>query len=229
MAIKRALHDPTVSPTTVFEEKVMKVKLEFTTTLLGATPKDPDIYTNFIASKAPDAETAAQEIARVGVTEAVDSKTSGFLLDDDGSPALKEHVVKGFFQSACKSIRRINGSKQKYESGKLSAYKEKIKDLIFIYPRYIPLIPPADADEDQILATLQRPLRAETAQGERIALASSETMPEGTTMEFEIHLMDEQLEPAVREWLDYGRYKGMGEWRNAGHGRFEWMEITDEA
>ena len=50
----------------------------------------------------------------------------------------------------------------------------------------------------------QRPLRAQTAQGERVSLANSEEIPAGSTCEFEILLMDESLENAVLEWLDYG-------------------------
>ena len=28
-----------------------------------------------------------------------------------------------------------------------------------------------------------------------------------------------------REWLDYGRVRGIGQWRNSGKGRFTWEEI----
>lgn len=28
-----------------------------------------------------------------------------------------------------------------------------------------------------------------------------------------------------KEWLDYGRFKGMLQWRNSGKGKFEWEEI----
>lgn len=50
-------------------------------------------------------------------------------------------------------------------------------------------------------------------------------MPEGTTAEFEVQLLDKAHEDVVREWLDYGRFYGLGQWRNADYGRFEWMEI----
>lgn len=30
---------------------------------------------------------------------------------------------------------------------------------------------------------------------------------------------------AVREWLDYGMLRGLGQWRNSGKGRFTWEEI----
>ena len=208
---------------TEFIQKIMKVKLEFTEPVLGAAPKDKEIYTNFIASQAPDAETAAEEIARLGVTEAVDKKTTGFLTDDDGNPAIAEHVIKGFFCGTAKALRRIPGKKT--ESAKMAAYDQKIKSLIHIYPRYITLVPPEDADEDDILKTIQRPLRRDSINGPSTALASSESMPAGTTMTFEIMLMDKTHEDAVREWLDYGRFRGFGEWRNAGYGRFEWVEL----
>ena len=32
-------------------------------------------------------------------------------------------------------------------------------------------------------------------------------------------------EKAVREWLDYGKFSGIGQWRNSGHGRFTWEEL----
>ena len=36
--------------------------------------------------------------------------------------------------------------------------------------------------------------------------------------------LDEAL---VREWLDYGAYSGIGQWRNSGKGRFTWEEIAE--
>lgn len=84
------------------------------------------------------------------------------------------------------------------ESGKLSAYKKVIDGLIFPQPRMIPI------KVNGKIGDCQRPLRAQTAQGERVSLANSEEIPAGSTCEFEILLMDESLENAVLEWLDYG-------------------------
>ena len=75
------------------------------------------------------------------------------------------------------------------------------------------------------MGNCQRPLRASTAQGERIALAHSEAVPVGSFIEFEITLLDEAHEKAVVEWLDYGRLRGLGQWRNSGKGRFKWEEV----
>lgn len=37
----------------------------------------------------------------------------------------------------------------------------------------------------------------------------------------------ETAETAIREWLDYGKLRGIGQWRNSGKGRFEWEEIEN--
>jgi hypothetical protein len=68
-------------------------------------------------------------------------------------------------------------------------------------------------------------LRAQTAQGERIAIAESETIAAGSVLILEIVLLDEGSELLVREWLDYGKLRGLGQWRNSGKGRFSWKEI----
>jgi hypothetical protein len=36
--------------------------------------------------------------------------------------------------------------------------------------------------------------------------------------------MDDLLD-TVREWLDYGQYNGLGQWRNASYGSFTWEEV----
>ena len=68
----------------------------------------------------------------------------------------------------------------------------------------------------------QRPLRAQTMQGERVALASSETVPAGSSMTFEIKMLTDGHEKAVKEALDYGRFRGFGQWRNSGKGIFHY-------
>ena len=75
------------------------------------------------------------------------------------------------------------------------------------------------------IGNCQRPLRASTPQGERVALASSETVPAGTKLRFDIVMLDPKLEGLVREWLDYGELRGLGQWRNAGKGSYSWKEV----
>lgn len=58
-----------------------------------------------------------------------------------------------------------------------------------------------------------------------MSLVCSEQIPAGATITFSIGLMDASNEAAVREWLDYGEFSGLGQWRNSGKGRFVWEEI----
>lgn len=79
------------------------------------------------------------------------------------------------------------------------------------------------------VGVLQRPLRASTAQGERVALASSEMIEAGAWCEFDIVMLNDEDEALVREWLDYGSLNGLGCWRNASHGAFIWEESKKAA
>ena len=112
-------------------------------------------------------------------------------------------------------------SESGFRSHQLRAYKKEIDGLIFPQPRQIPLILP----EGEEMGFCERPLRAHTAQGERVALARSEQAPVGTTVEFEVRMLRADLHLFVEEWLDYGRLRGFGQWRNSGMGRFTWREV----
>ena len=92
--------------------------------------------------------------------------------------------------------------------------------MVFVEPRNIPIL------FDGEMGECCRPLRAQTMQGERVSLALSEQIPAGATCEFTVILLCDDHEKAVREWLDYGRFSGIGQWRNSGKGRFRWEEIA---
>lgn len=53
-----------------------------------------------------------------------------------------------------------------------------------------------------------------------MSLVNSEGIPAGSTCEFDVILLDDSHEKVVREWLDYGILRGIGQWRNSGKGRF---------
>lgn len=105
----------------------------------------------------------------------------------------------------------------------LQLIRKKIDLLVFVNERKIPFVLPEGTE----LSDCQRPLRAQTAQGERISLADSETVPAGSTVEFTIKVLDDSLMKYVIDWLDYGEFNGIGQWRNSGKGRFKWTEITE--
>jgi hypothetical protein len=199
--------------------KTLKVKLTFIEEVLGTASANPDVHKEFIASKSPNPETIEDEVAAIGA-EAATEKAMTIFPKLDGKPFLYDYQIKGFFKDSCAALSRVVGTK----SNKLKAYKKVIDGLVFPKPRKIMLNFP----NGDVLGNCQRPLRAQTAQGERIALANSETCPEGTTIEFEIMMMDEGHEGLVKEWLNYGELKGIGQWRNSGKGRFTY-EIQEAA
>lgn len=210
--------------------KNMKIRITLLDEMLGTAPNDKEIYGNFIASKSPDASTIEEEIASVGVDEVVEKSMTVFPRDENGKPFIWDYQIKGFFKDACGMLSKVagkdevTGKKKKAvnESGKMTAYKKNIDGLIFVEPRKISI------NFEGEIGSCQRPLRAQTAQGERVALANSETIPAGATMDIEIQLFSDDHEKAVLEWLDYGKFRGLGQWRNSGKGRFtyEVLEIS---
>ena len=207
--------------------KKLTVKLTTFEEVLGTCPSNQDIYRKFIASKAPDAATTEEEIAAIGVDGVTENGKTVFARNSEGRPCLYDYHIKGLMKDNCQMLSRLsekdeNGKKKtaNNESGKLKAYKKVIDGLIFVQPRLIPFEFEGETGE------CQRPLRAQTPMGERVALAFSETIPAGATLTFDVICLDDAHVNAVREWLDYGYLRGLGQWRNSGKGRYTWEELA---
>lgn len=194
----------------------LKFRITFTDDLLGTCSGNPEIHREFIASKAPDAQKMEDEVAAIGVDGVEEKQMTVFPKLPDGTPFLWDYQIRGFFKEICGAMRAIDGTK----SSKVKAYKKKVDNTVFVEPQEIPL----NLGGMQ-LDNCQRPLRASTMQGERTALANSEVCPEGTSCEFTVICMVDGDEDLVREWMDYGKFKGIGQWRNSGKGRFTFEEI----
>ena len=201
--------------------KTMTVKLTLTEAILGSQPGDPELHKTFIASKAPDAASRDEEIAAMGVEEFVERQMTYFHRTQDGKPCLMDYQIRGFFKSAAKVVNEKSDTTLK----KLTAFKKKVDLFVFVQgmdgSRFIPF----EIPEGGTIGTLQRPLRAQTMQGERVTLANSETLPAGCTLTFKIMTLDDSLLDYVKEWLNYGAWNGLGQWRNGGYGRFTWEEV----
>ena len=200
--------------------KEMRVKLTFVENILGSSPNNEEIYTEFIGSKSPDAMTLKEEVEALGDDVVAEKGTTVFPRDDDGTPMFWSYQIEGFFKGTCGFLRSIEGTK----SSKLKAYKKQIDGRIFVY---------GNKGEDNPtgrkirinnafpMGLNQRSLRASTPQGERTSLACSEEIPE-----FNIRILNDSDEELVKEWLDFGEWNGIGQWRNAGYGRFVWEEVA---
>lgn len=195
--------------------KEIKVRLTFTEPLLGTSPANEDIYREFIGSKAPDASTVDEEVEALGADAVVEKGMTVFPRLEDGTPFLYDYQIKGFFKDTCGGLRKVD----KTVSSKIKAFKKEIDKLIFPEPRYIPIRFAGSISE------CQRPLRTSGPTGERTALAISEEIPAGATCEFTVVCLCDDHEKAVVEWLDYGRFSGIGQWRNSGKGRFRWERL----
>ena len=195
--------------------KEMRVRLTLTDDALGMMPTDKDLHETYIASKAPDAPSVEEEVAAVGVEEVVEKTMTVFPKLEDGTPFFWDYQLRGFFKDAIGMLRRVKTTK----CAKLTSYKKVVDGLLFIAERKIPI------EVSGPMGDCQRPLRADTAQGPRVALAHSESVPEGSRCEFTIQMLDESLDGVVRECLDYGKLRGLAQWRNSGKGRYVWDEL----
>lgn len=195
--------------------KKLTVKITTFEEMLGTANANPFIHEEFIASKAPDAKKIEEEVAAIGEEEVFEKQMTVFPRNKDGKPILWDYQIKGFFKDSCGALKRVPGT----ESSKIKAYKKEIDGLIFVEPRQI------EIKHHGGIMICQRPLRAQTAQGERIALASSESIEAGAEITLTITMLLDSHEAAVREWLDYGKARGLGQWRNSGKGRFTWVEV----
>ena len=204
----------------------MKIKLTFTEELLGTKAASQELFDAYIASKAPDADKRAEESAAHKASEDVmreAEEISSTVFDRQaGQIGLWDYQFKGFFKEACGALRRADcwAGEGKPKSVELKAYKTVIDGLVFVKPRFVPLVLPDGAQ----VGRCDRPCQCSTAQGPRVTLKRSETAPAGTTCEIEIITLNTKLVELIEEWLDYGAFVGMGSWRGGSKGRFTWAK-----
>lgn len=202
--------------------KEIKVKIRFIEEALGTLPANKKVYSDFIASLAPDAATREEEIANAGVEEYAEKQVTVFARNEKGEIGMYGYQWRGFFKEACGILKKMPNT----ISSNITANKKLIDNYVFIKERFIPI------NINGAIGICERPLRASTPQGDRNALAMSESVPEGSTCEFTVMLALEKTaaakgKPAIDyaealiEWLQYGMFKGYGQWRNSGKGRFE--------
>lgn len=193
--------------------QVKKYKATFTEGLLATKPNDATVHETYIAAKRSEGiaqdELDAEERTLADI-ERLEKGTTVFHRTEDGIPMVWDYQIKGFLKDAIKALRRDPDS----ACAKLKNYKGVIDGSVFVKPRMIPLCLP----EGATLGTCQRPLRAQTMQGERVALACSEEAPAGTTIEFQVLTLAPGVDKVIAECFEYAQLRFMGAWRNSGKG-----------
>jgi len=174
-------------------------EISFMETILGGVPLDRETYRQYITGDDPNFEDELESVPETGYL------TTGFHKDEQGCFIL-DYVVKGFLKEAGNVVKDIL---------KIKALKSKIDNRVFIFPRKIRLA-------DKPSGILKRPLRTITMQGPRTFMAQSEYIELPINIRFEIGILhnNEVTFDIIDKVLEYGQYKGLGQWRNGGYGKF---------
>lgn len=180
----------------------------------------------------PDSEEFMLEL----LGESTDTKSTIFLKDEQGLPYLSGHVIKGFLKAATEALCKLKPAKNGAFLGSMAASAKYINTFMVCSDVYFfddsgkrqDIKRNADGEAEY----LSRPLRAKTAKGDRIALASSEVIAEDSIGEFVLTLLGGDKSPItlddLQECFNYGVFQGLGSWRGSGsYGMFELLEIKE--
>ena len=204
-----------------YAERTFRIK--GTDTLLGSSPANKEVFTEFLVGKTKTPEEKQAALADVeNIDENLEKGTTVFYRNNGGL-ILKGYQVKGFLKSAAKALKdQLN----------LKSYLSKVDTYVFVMEKDIPIM----RDGEQITEPdgfLERPQRCETAQGPRISLAKSEEVQAPWYIDVTIRVVENTKTAKsaainmdmIKDFLDYGALSGLLQWRNAGHGTFEYEEL----
>lgn len=201
-----------------------RFRLTGTDSMLGSCPANQEVFTEFLVGKTKTPEERQAALADVNnIDENLEKGTTVFYRDSNGGLILKGYQIKGFFKAAAKALKdQLN----------LKNYLSKVDTFVFILEKDIPIM----RDGKQIMEPdgyLERPQRCETAQGPRVSLAKSEEIKTDWYIDVTVRVVENagtaKSVPIdmdmIEDFLDYGALSGLLQWRNAGHGTFEYKEI----
>ena len=192
------------------------------TRILGAQAANPNVRTEYIASKAASFAKGEEETAKL--PENIEEKGLTVFLRDEGTLCLCDYVIKGFLKEALSALKSQIG---------IVAPASKVDNFVLITPAYLRFTRECEPITEPDLV-FERPLRAMTMQGPRVSVSASETIERGWELTFTITLLENPSSPkskaltfdVIEEALDYGAFKGLGQWRNGQNGRFKWQRIA---
>lgn len=205
------------------------VVMELMEPMLGTVAKSKEIYSKFIESKAaervdlPDAPLRPASELETVVDELESTGWTGFHTSPSGL-IVYDYFVKGFLKNAGNVLKEDLGAfcKKKAEGG-FANLKSHLNNYVFIMPRMVAI---TDADGKQLTqpdGVLERPLRAQTAQGPRVALAKSDYVSAWRRLAFQVVMAPghpfKSEEELLTRLLSYAELQGFGQWRNGGYGR----------
>lgn len=192
-----------------------EVHLQLLSDMLGTAPKDPAVYAAHVASKVSE-EVRNAELELLEDADAIEKRGWTGFRYLNGTPGIPAYMVRGYFKAACKALRRVSGTR----SSGVRAYKQVIDTLVFVHPWFIPL------EVEGEITYIERPIRVDTPQGQRVATVRSDVCPAGSKLSFYVAVLGLVSGKLLREWLDYGALQGLGQWRSGGFGRFTYEIVA---
>ncbi len=220
------------------------VVIQLTQDFLGTVPKDKKVWSSHIQAKVKDLSPEEAEEELTTIQEVEEKGWTGFHADEQGI-FIYHYMLKGFLKTAAETLQDIG------MIPKIVAYKKRIDNFVFIYPRRIRFTNGNGgviAQEDDTVtgdeinkklqgiiekpdSDLERPLRTMTRQGPRVTVAKSDVVKAGRTLSFDIALLPSRKGfdwVDIEECFDYGRYNGLGQWRaSGGYGTFDITEFQN--
>lgn len=205
----------------------MNIKLTLLEPQLGTVPKSKEVYKTYILGKLREEVAAGRSSKEVleerqveeleTVAETEEKGWTGFHQDDEGL-FIYDYMIRGFLKNAAKVIETCKGKEDKLKNS-----RGKIDQAVFVFPRRIHFM----LNGKNVQApdgVIERPLRAETMQGPRVCLAKSDKVAPGSTLEFQLKILPFPGISTIKieEWLDYGQFCGLGQFRNGSYGRFSY-------
>jgi hypothetical protein len=147
-------------------------------------------------------------------------KTTVFLRDDKDQCCLMDYQFMGFMKEAGNTLKSIieyevfsKGARSKKKG--IKNLRSKLSQFLYIGPRIIHLGRTPDG-------IYERPLQTMSMKGPRTCLASSEIINPELSFEIIIGLLphEELSWVVIEQLLEYGQFKGLGQFRGGGYGRF---------
>ena len=191
----------------MLEFDTYKVEVELTSPMLGTTPKNPEIYKNFIESKKP-ATTTESESDLIEIAEG--KGWTGFQKDDTGL-FLYDYMMKGFLKGAANAVR---------ENQSLNAVRKHVVDFINIEPRRIYFTPNITEPH----GTIEQAITGWTPTGKITALQRCDVINEGAKFTCTLKVLKNKVvdENILKDLLSYGEWQGLLKFRQGGFGKFKY-------
>lgn len=196
-------------------------KLTGITRVMGAQAANPKVRSEYIASKAASLQKGQEETDML--PEGFEERGLTVFLRDRGALCISDYAIKGFLKEALGALKSQIG---------IVAHASKVDNYVLVLPAYLGFTKQGELvkEPDEVV---ERPLRGMTAQGPRVSVAASETINPGWELVFTIRLLDNPASPrskaltfeVIEEALEYGAFKGLGQWRNGQNGRFTWERL----